>query len=83
MLHGVYNHNNNVNSNDVEHKIIEESKENHKVEEKEKQPFLNRLIDLFSFEGRITASVFLIRILLSFLFYIFLTISYIFFNFTY
>jgi uncharacterized membrane protein YhaH (DUF805 family) len=67
MLYGVYNQNNNVNSNDVEHKIKEESKENHKVEEKEKQPFLNRLIDLFSFESRITRSMFFSRLIFGFI----------------
>lgn len=75
MLYGVYSHNNNFKSNDVEHNIKEDFKENYK---EEKKPFLNKLIDLFSFEGRITASVFLIRMLLSFLFYIFLTISHMF-----
>lgn len=72
MLYGVYSHNNNVKSNDVEHNIKEDIKENY--EEIEKKPFLNRLIDLFSFEGRINASTFFIRLIMSFLFYIFFSI---------
>lgn len=75
MLYGVYSHNNNVKSKGVEHKIKEESKENYKEVEKEKQPFLNRLIDLFSFEGRITAKIFFYRLLLWLLFFVFVLCS--------
>lgn len=72
ILYSVHNHN--VKPNDLEDKSKEDSNENYKKAEVEKKSLLNKLTDLYSFDGRLNANTFFIRLLLSFLFYIFLTI---------
>ncbi len=67
MLYGVYSHNNNVKSNDVEYKIKEDNKESHKKNENHYSS--NRIINLFSFKGRISRSQYFSRMLIWILFF--------------
>ena len=65
MLYGVYSHNNNVKSNTTKENFKEDIKESYI--KNDNQSSSNKFINLFSFEGRITRSMFFSRLILEFI----------------
>jgi uncharacterized membrane protein YhaH (DUF805 family) len=68
MLYGVHNHYNNVKTNTVEENIKKDIELSY--EKNENQTSANKLINLFSFDGRITRSMFFSRLILEFILFI-------------